>query len=461
MRVIRKKKEYLLCKSLPATAIFCFAFFLTPILFAAEISSKEFLSSDFATSFRNKEYNKALKESDALLKKYPQDSIILRYRALTLERLGRDKEAVNLYQEIIERDSDYAPAHMFLGLAYFKQGKSEKAAEELRWIIQNSPSLEYRSFAQAQLNRWRLSVRPAAKQIKKRPYMLGKLGVAYDSNPLLVPDDRSLLARVSKRDAALYLFDLDIGYPVRLEKDFRFDTLYIGQQRSHDNGARKVDFTSQGFALDSKKRYLFGQRAVLFGSRYDFRANFLRSDLFSIANRFFLSLDTSFRPRTRTHFYGRFSVSNYGPDGSDPPQTSRDGIRGGLGLTQYFYTAGPKKFFFLKSEINLNQTRGDNFIRRGALLRLGLHTLMAFFRKTDLDVSTGVDLGRYPEFVSLSSLDLRRRRDTRWDVYAGLTHYWKPNLATRFFYRFIKSDNRNDYFDRTRHIAGMEAVFSL
>jgi len=72
-------------KLLSAAVIFTFTLFLNPVLFAAEISSKEFLSSDFIASFRNQEYNKALKDSDTLLKKYPQDPLLLRYRARTLE----------------------------------------------------------------------------------------------------------------------------------------------------------------------------------------------------------------------------------------------------------------------------------------------------------------------------------------------------------------------------------------
>ena len=52
-------------------------------VFATQIPSKEFLKTDFVKLFKNKEYAKALQESDALLKKYPHDALILRYRALT------------------------------------------------------------------------------------------------------------------------------------------------------------------------------------------------------------------------------------------------------------------------------------------------------------------------------------------------------------------------------------------
>ena len=392
------------------------------------------------------------------MKKYPNDALILRYRALTLEKLGRFDEAIKVYQEILSKDPNYVPAHLFLGLAYIKEKKGKEAAGELRWVIKNSKSKEYQRWAQSQLNRLRL--RSTKKQVKKKTYALVKTGIAYDSNALLIPDDKALSTR-KKKGLALYSLDVNVGYPLRLEKDFRLDALYIGSQRSHDHGARQVDFTSQGFALNAKRRTFFGERAVLLGSRYDFRANFLRSDLFSIVNRFFASADTSFWKKTRTHFYGRFAVLNYGPDGANPDLSSRDGVREGIGITQYFYTADYKTFFFIKGEGNLNQTRGENSVREGALARVGFHAPVKCFKKTDLDVSVGYDWGTYPDFTSLSSLDLRDRLDRRLDTYASVTHKWKRNVATRVFYRSINSENNNDFWDRTRQMAGMEMIFSF
>ncbi len=443
-----------------ASVIFFSALFLSFSSFAAQITSKEFLATDFIKSFQKKEYDQALKESDALLKKYPHDALVLRYRALTLEKLNQYQKAIQQYQEILAAHPNDIPARLFLGLAYLKGNHFEKAGKELRYVAAHARSTEYRHWAQAQLNRLHRNVRNAPKPVKKKSYIIGKTGVFYDSNPLLLPDDKDFLAK-SKRAAALYLFELTVGYPVKLEKNSRIDVLYIGQQYSHSHGAEDVDFTSQGFAVDTKKRTFLGARSFLLGSRYDFRANFLRSDLFSIVNRFFVSADTSFWPKTQTHFYGRFGVLNYGPDGSNPDQTSRDGIREAIGVTQYFYTQDLKSFFFIKGEGNFNQARGENFNRNGALARIGIHAPLSFCPKTDIDLSTGFDWGTYPDFISLSSLDTTDRHDKRWDVYSGLTHHWKPGLATRVFYRFINSQNDNDLFDRTRHIAGMEVIFSF
>jgi tetratricopeptide (TPR) repeat protein len=224
---------------------------------SAEISSQKFLKSGFITHLKNKEYKKALQESDALVKKYPDDPLILRYRALAFEKLGKPEQAINLYKEILVKHPGYVPARLFLGLAYIKQKKSQKGAEQLRWVIQNSRSKEYRRWAQAQLNRLRVKPRKAVKLIKKKTYGVAKTGIAYDTNALLIPDDKALSTK-DKHGSAQYALDLNVGYPLRLKKDSRLDIVYIGQQRWHDGGARQVNFTSQGFALDAKKRKLIG-----------------------------------------------------------------------------------------------------------------------------------------------------------------------------------------------------------
>ncbi len=439
-------------------------FFSSPV--AAEpkkprqISSEEFLSSDFSAYFRQKKYPNALKALDRLLAKHPDDPLLLRYRALTLEKLGRRPEAIASYRQILADHPNHVPTHLFLGLAYAKQGQREEAARQLRWVAEHSESEEYQHWAQAQLARLRAKGRKPRKKIEQKPYLLGKIKIAYDSNPLLVPDDESLSSR-TREDGVFYGLNLDIGYPFLLEKDKRLDVVYIGHTVLRDGGTDQVNFTTQGVALDAKQRTFLGNRAVVFGERYDFRANFLRSDLFSIVNRLLLSADTSFWKRTRTHFYGRVSYSDYGPDGSRPATTSRDGVRGGVGVVIYFYTADLRSYVFLKQEVSGAETRGDNYDRTGYLARLGFHTPLDRKNRVDLDASVGFDRGTYPQFGSLSSLDLADRRDSRLDAYGALTYHWKPNLATRGFYRFINSDNRNDFFDRQRHIAGVEMVFSL
>jgi len=424
-------------------------------------SEKELETSNFPGLFKEREFKKALGVLDGLIQKYPSDPLLLRYRALTLDKLGRHKEAIAAYKQLLDRHPNHIPTHLFLGLAYARDGEPAEATRELQWVIGHSDSDDYRHWAQGQLSRIRKKRQHVAHRVHQKPYLFGKVGAAYDSNPLLIPNNGALLSQ-SERGGVDYILDLTAGYPLVLKKNVRMDALYINETLLHDRGTDDVNFTSQGVAFDAKRRTFVNRRPVLWGVRYDFRVNFLRSDLFSVVNQLLLSADAIFWRHTRTELYGRVSYSNYGPDGSNPPVTSRDGTRGGVGVIQYVYpTRDYRSYFFLKEELSIAHTRGKNFDREGSLTRVGLHAPVDRLGPVDVDLSAGFDYGTYPEFSSLSALDRNERLDKRVDVYAGLTYHWKPNLATRGFYRLIHSDNDNGFFDRDRHIAGVEVLFSL
>ena len=425
---------------------------------AKRITPEAFLSSPFAAFFKAGNYPAALQALEALAKDYPDDPFILRYRAMVLDQLGRYDEAIALYQTLLAKNPNHVPTRVFLGQAYAHQGDKRAAAKEWQWVIQNSPVEEYRRLARDQL-KWLELKRPGPAE-RKRFYLVGDVGVEYDSNPLLKPNDKALAVQGNEQQAERFSLNLGVGYRALSQPDARVDVMYTTRQSLHDRGLDEVNFTSQELAADARKRVSLWDRDVTLGTRYEFLAGFLDGDLFSISNRFLLSADARVTPHTRTDVYNRFTVSNFGPDGSNPPQTSRDGFYYDLGLTQYLYTEDFRRYVYVGQEFNVAQTRGANFTRRGASTRVGVHTPIPLVAQTDLDVSSRLLFGRYPRFTSLSSLAPERRRDTIWDLLVSLTHYWTPRLATRLLYRFINADNRNDVFQYDRHIGGVQLLFT-
>lgn len=104
-------------------AVVFLAVLFSSIALFAEIPHKEFLSTDFIRSFKNQEYKEALKGAGELLKTHPNDPLILRYRALTLEKLHHPAEAISLYHEILAAHPHDIPARLFLGLASLSKVK--------------------------------------------------------------------------------------------------------------------------------------------------------------------------------------------------------------------------------------------------------------------------------------------------------------------------------------------------
>ena len=422
---------------------------------SAEISAEELMASPFAAFFKADEYEQALEALQPILERYPADPLVLRYQAMTLDRLGRSEEAVAIYQQLLRRDPDHAPTHFFLGQAYERLGQREPAAKEWQWVRQRSPAREYRQWAQVALGR--LGGGREIVPERKRWALLGNVGWDWDSNVLLKPSDKAL-ASTGDQNANRFSIDLGLRYRALTNRQAQVDIFYTSRQSLHDDSFDDLNFTSQEIGLDLQHRRNLGGREVIFGSRYELLGGFLESDLFSLSNRWLLSAQTRLTARTRTMLSNRFTVSNFGPDGSNPPQTSRDGLYDDLALTQYLYSQDFQRYVFARQEYNAAWTRGGNYERRGTTTRVGLHTPLVW--RTDGDLSGGLQWNVYPRFTSLTSLDPARRRDTSWDVAVALTHHLRPNLDLRLQYRWINALNRNDVFQYDRHLAGAHLLFT-
>ena len=423
----------------------------------ARISSEEFISSPFSDFFKVGNYPSALDALEALAKQYPDDPLVRRYQAIVLDRLTRYDEALAIYQELLVQDPTNVPTRFFRAQTYFRKGEKDKAIEDWKWVEQHSPSKEYRQWSQ-ELQR-QLDVRATRPVELRKFYLFGNVGWEYDSNVIVQSNDNGLTT-AGDQNTGRFPLNLGVGYRLIQKPDHRFDIIYTARQSLNEGAFDEFNFTSQELALDFKKRMGVWDRDVTFGSRYEFRSGFLDGHLFSLDNDWLLSADVRLAPRARSFFYNRFTVSNYGPDGSNPPQTSRDGFYYDAGLTQYFYSADFRQYVFVGEELNLGKTRGANFSHLGTLTRIGAHTPVPYVPKTDFDISAGFRWAHYPRFTSLSSLDTARRLDNNWDLYTALTYRITPRLSTRVFYRYTNANNRNDFFQYGRHIGGIQLLFT-
>ena len=426
------------------------------------ISAEEFQTSAFAELFQEGEYPAALYALESLLKEYPQDPLLLRYRAMTLDRIGRFEEAINQFQELLVSDPNHIPTRFFLGQAYEHAGQRGRALEEWWWVVRNGKEMEYVSWALTALDQAGKAAPtppvspPPPPPMPKRWFLAGIIGWEWDSNVTLKPKDKAL-ANSGDRNSNRYSINLRAGYHLVRDPVWGVDLLYTARQSFHDDSLDDFNFTSQEVGLDARRKtFLWGQELTL-GGRYDLAVGFLESNLFSLNHRLTLSADSRLSPHTRTVLTTRLSETNFGPDGSNPPQTSRDGFYGDAGVTQYFYTGDFRRHLFLTQEYNDARTRGGNFERRGTTSWIGFHTPL--IGRVQADLAAGFRWNGYPRFSSTSTLETARRRDAVFDAYIGLTYPLTPKLSSRVFYRFVDAKNRNDLFEYDRHIAGVQLLF--
>ncbi len=455
---MRSSKKYVFVLSL--TILFAAGFDLSSMTSesygADEISAEEFLQSPAATLYQTGNYQQSLEALDDLLKDHPSDTLLLRYRAMTLDKLGRYEEAVDGFNRILNQSPDNVPTRFFLGHTYERMGKQELAINEWRSVAKEAAGTIYAEWANENLERVS-AVYAAPRPVGHKWEIAGRYGYEYDTNVTLKPDDEAL-ASPGENEAGRHIMDLILKNHTFTTRDTTVDLQFAARQSLHDNGLDDFNFTSLEFGVDARKRVNIFEHAVVAGARYDLLSGFLDGSTFSLKNRGTFSLDTRFTANTRSVLSYRLTGAEYGPDGSNPPRTSRDGIYHDIGATQYWYFENFKRYIFARGEYNHADTRGGNFDLRGFTTRVGYHTPLLW--KTDFDVSGEYQFADYPNFVSLSSLDTDKRRNHELDFYVSLTHYLTPEIGIRVFYRSINVDNRNGFFEYDRDIAGAQVLYA-
>lgn len=421
------------------------------------ISGDEFTKSEGAKLFQEEKYAEAVSAFDELLKRYPKDPLIIRYKAIALDQMGKSKEAIKIFEDLLLEYPDHVPTHYFLGQAYARDGQQEKAAREWEWVASRGEGTPYIDWAQDSIDRFGTPA-PSSRVNIRRWNFIGQYGYEYDSNVILRPSDGNAAADREK-DGGRQTIDLGMRYRAYSKRDMAVDLLYTVRQSIHDHSLNEFNFHSQEFGINMRKRFELGGRSFVGGLRYEFLLGFLETDLFSVRNRWFLSAETKFTEHTRTVFYDRISQAQLGPDGTEPSKTSRDGLYNDLGVTQYFYNDDFSRYVFLRQELNTGLAQGSNFDSWGSTSRAGFFTPLT--EKFDLETSLGLRLGFYPFFSSTSVIDQSRRRDAEWDLYTAVTYHLTRDLGFRIFYRYIGSNNQNNLFSYERQIGGAQAIYEF
>ncbi|MBI4397494.1 MAG: tetratricopeptide repeat protein, partial [Candidatus Omnitrophica bacterium] len=423
------------------------------------IAAQEFIESPAAELFQSGDYERALIALEPLLAQYPGDPLLLRYKAMALDRTGESQKAIEIYRQILERERGHVPTRYFLAEAYARTGQTEKAMEEWRSIALGSEIEPYRQWSRQNVSMFRVPYKPEKPPVK-RWSAAGKLSYEYDSNVILMPEEKNL--RYSD-DAAANRYTVNglLQYRALSTQNSVIDMQGVVRQSLNDNSLDEFNFTDLEFGLSGRRRVKIFNRNVILGAEYGLLAGFLDGSFFSLRNRFEASADSRLTLHTRSVLNYRFTVAEFGPDGFTPNETSRDGLYQDVGLMQYWYTKDFRSYLFGLVEYNNAATRGGNFDLNGLTARVGIHTPMPFVKKTDADVSGGFLFGAYPHFTSLSSLDTNRREDHDWDLYAALTYHVTPQIGIRGFYRFFNSLNENGFFEYVRHIGGVQVLFNF
>lgn len=117
------------------------------------ISTTEFYNSDAGYFIEKGNYPAALKSLEGLISQFPEDPLLLRYKAMVLDLNGDSTQSIELFENLLKSHPDHIPTHFFLGNAYSRAGNEEAAKKEWQWVAREGSDTFYADAAKASLEK--------------------------------------------------------------------------------------------------------------------------------------------------------------------------------------------------------------------------------------------------------------------------------------------------------------------
>ena len=408
----------------------------------AALDPKSFLQSPGAEAFRAGEFEAALEGFRALEAAHPDDPLVLRYLAITLDRLDRHEEALDTLERALALDPDNPALHYFLGVSAWKAGQGERAAAGFRRALALAPDSAYAEKAEtylAAIGRQTAANRPTGAPRAWNLEVSG--GLQYDDNVPAGPD--------GGEDGDLRGFEAVNGDVVVAEiGGLRLKGLGFAYFSQHTESANQ-DFDVMLFEPGVEISYAFDAFGLptLAAVRYAYEFVLTQGDPFSSTHEVTSSVTVRAHDQALTRFHHRLSLEEFKDDGVDPTFSSRDGIDNAWGVTQYVFCCNQQHYLFGGYEFRLKNADGANFDLHGHKLVAGASAGLPYGARLEL-------FGEYAAEDHGNFISTRSRQTHRTSVSAVLKKDVVEGLTAGLTYAFTDENSNYATLEFDRHVVG-------
>jgi len=403
-------------------------------------------------AFKAKQFDAALAEFQKLAAANPRDALVLRYLAITLDRLGRYDEAIQHFKQALSLTPENAALHYHLGATYYKAGATDLAEKSFRRVLQLAPESLYAQLAQRYMET--LGQQRVQLQRSGEPAPFGfylTLGVQQDSN---IPAAPGTLSLYDGHRSGLRTFEY-------LSAEYRFlrSPGWLGSLEASTYQAQYPDDTFEEFRLST-----YGAGGSLLrtttvwdfpwtGSvKYEFNAAILDGDLFSRSHILTTGSQIGFTKNTSTHLFYRHTWDDFEEEGFDRQFSSRDGNTHAVGLAQVWYFADRKGQVRVGYEFQKGFADGWNF-------NLDAHKVSV---SASVPLWWGIQADLGGEYIHEKYPDFRGpvpRETDRSTFTAGLSKWLGQHIRVDLNYAFTDEDSNYEILSYRRSVVGASVSY--
>ena len=420
-----------------------------------QITPQEFLKTQAAKLVMAADYETAYEEILKLEEQYPQDVLILRYKGLILDRLGRPKEAISIFQSELERFPDNIPLHYFLAHSLVQDQNFDQAEKEFGYVAEHDETGSYQVRAKKEQEEVREIIAMLKRSRQKKWLLLGSAGAEWVSNP-------TLLSRVpefttEKQQGAWTFTNSAYGnYELFKKMGWTARVFYNYFDAFYSHGFSELNVISNSAGPNLTHITLLNGRPLITRLGSTVSHTMLHNKYYSTAFAQSAGFIYSFYDWQRIDLSDRWSYSTYDNDGSSSDHTSRNGFTNTAAVAHYLYMNKAKSLYqYMGFNYENAKTQGANYHKNQFSYHSGLHFPLPF--RSDADLAFKYKDADYPKY--LFPEPSFGRRDHQYQFTVNLSKSITEHWSVEGKYDYTNNNSRDDNYTYTNHSLGFTLSF--
>lgn len=405
-----------------------------------------------AKAFIAKDYPRALEEFRKLREANPNNTLILRYLAITLDQLGRYREAIDVYKEALAIAPNKPSLHYHLGVTYYNARLGNEAVASFRRAMELARGSHYAELASRYLDA--IAQQQAQQQRAGTPQRVGAYvqgGYQYDDNIPAAPDG----VAGTRRDSRFTGY-VNLDYYLHRSPVWLVMASVNGYDSWYDDETFDAfEIPQYGGDLRVQRTGTMGQYPYISSLNYNYRKVELSDgDPFSSSHSVTLGLRMNFTEGTATYGYYRYTDDDFEDEGFDSAFSSRDADNHAAGLRHTWFFTERQGQVSVGLDYERNDADGVNFEMDGLNGRLSAIFPLPWSLRVDVAVGYGED--DYRKFAGPV-----RRETERTTVSAGVSRWFGRHFQVRLDYSDWDEESTYDQltYDRTVWGASLNYVY--
>ncbi len=397
-------------------------------------SESRFQDTTAAKAFIAMDYSLALDEFLKLRESNPNNTLILRYLAITLDQLGRYEDAINIYNEAIASAPTKPSLYYHLGVTYYNARKENEAVTAFNTAISLAKDSTYAEMSHAYLDA--IGQQVAQQQQVGAPQRFSAYVQAgyQDNNNVLAAHDSADLSPGAKSFTGYVNLDYYlINSPVWIATA----SLNAYGNKYKDDTYESFETSQIGGGLRFQRTGTMGKYPYIGSFNYTYRETELSDgEPYSKSHSATFGLRLNLTGNTATYGYYRYTDDNFLIEGFDPIFSSRDADNHVIGLSQTWFFAERQGQVSFGLDYEKNDADGVNFVMDGLGANIAAAFPLPWTLRLDLNASYGED--NYSKFAG----PVRRETDQS-NLSASLSRWFGRYFQVQLNYSNL--DEKSSY----------------